>query len=197
MIQKSDQPRTLQDSEENLISLAKDADDEAFFKISSNYDKMIKKIISCFDVPQSEFDDLYQEGLIGLYKAVMAYDSQYASFSTFSYICIKRSIITALKKYAKQSSQQNSISLDDENITEIELKLSNGYSPEELLINKESVVLLKQKLNNVLSDFERRVLSLYLLNMTYEDIASSLGKNRKSIDNAVIRVRDKLKMLLD
>ena len=70
MIQKSNQTNVYSENEESLISLAKDANDEAFFKISSNYDRMIKKIISCFDVPESEFDDLYQEGLIGLYKAV-------------------------------------------------------------------------------------------------------------------------------
>ena len=132
---------------------------------------------------------------MGLYKAVMTYDSRYSSFSTFAYICIKSSVVSYLRKYnAKTSIPQGMIlSLSDEDFDVI----SVYANPENDFIDRESLGILVEKIDGILSPFERKVLSLYLSDASYAQMAQKLSKSEKSVDNAVQRIRRKLRTLID
>ena len=187
-------------SHSELVHLVKKGDQGAFTVLKSDFDSMIRGIISqsCPDV--TEADDLYQEGLIGLYKASMTYrqDSD-ASFATYARVCIKHSIIYALLIYygKKNYPVRSSLSLDsdEESITGIQ-NPGQVTEPECLFIEKESYEALLQRIDVTLSKMERSVLKLFLDGMTYGEISSRLSMSTKSVGNAIQRIRSKLKSLI-
>ena len=178
-----------------LIEKTRHTDKNAFKHILSLYSDMLYSIIHFFDAPDCDRDDLYQEAQMGLYKAVMTYDSRYSSFSTYAYICIKSSVLSWLRKSkAKSNIPQSMIySLSDEDFDVI----SDFDNPEDKLIDRENLEILMQKIDDLLSPFEREVLSLYLSDDSYVNIASALSTSEKSVDNAIQRIRRKLKTLMD
>lgn len=174
-----------------LIDKTRHTDKEAFKHILAIYSDMLHSIIHSFDVPECDHDDLYQEAQMGLYKAVMTYDSRFSSFSTYAYICIKSSVLSCLRKSsARRTIPQDLMhSLSDEDFDVI----SVFDNPESEIIDKENLEALLEKINGVLSPLEKKVLSLYLSDASYASIARLLGKTEKSIDNAIQRIRRKLK----
>jgi len=149
-------------------------------------------------------DDLIQEGMIGLYKAIRDYDeSKDASFRTFSSMCINRQMCTAVttSNRKKHSPLNEYISLDmpvqsekAEESTRLSDMLYSTFeqNPEELFIDKESTDFIESKIGNVLSSYERQVLLLQMEGLDYVKIADKLGKTAKSVDNALQRIRNKL-----
>ena len=138
-----------------------------------------------------EYEDIIQEGMIGLLAAIKSYDSKKgASFKTYAKICIDNSIQTALRKFNRQKDipAQNFIEYQEE-----ELPFQNGAaSAEDIVIAQESVSLLTKVLHEILSDFENEVLRLHIVGCSYNEIAKRLCKTPKAIDNALQRVRKKL-----
>ena len=172
-----------------LIDKTRHTDKEAFKHILSTYSNMIHSIIHSMGVPSVEYDDVYQEAQIGLYKAVMFYKEEYASFSTFAYVCIKSSVVS----YMRNASPKGNVpvfSFSEDDIDEI---TGSFITPESQFIDKESLELLMARIEKLLSPFERKVLSLYLADNSHCDMAKMLSKDEKSIDNAIQRIRKKLK----
>lgn len=137
--------------------------------------------------PGLDFDDAVQEGLIGLFYAVKNYDSDNAaSFSTYAAVCIQNSIFSAQKAAGRKKHQplNQSVPLAEEQSTP---------GPEEQTIRKEQLHIALEKARTRLSPLEREVLRLYLKDFTYEEIARILGRTPKTVDNALARLRRKLK----
>lgn len=174
-----------------LVRNAAHSDQDAFAALAGKYSPMINKLLGSFSFSQNDREDLFQEGLIGLYKAVMMYDSRLSSFSTFAYLCIKRSILSALKAYNKTTD-------DYENPeTALDIPDSEDSQPENLLLSKESYQKLLNKIDSHLSSYENRVLKLFLTGVSHDLIAQKLDTSRKSVDNAICRIRRKLKVLIE
>jgi len=197
----SDLPRTSTDlaiEERDVTSPAQ----KAFEKISEMYKSMIDSLASTFLSSGMEIDDLRQEGLMGLYKAVMLYDPRYSSFTTFAYICIKRSMISAYREFKKADPSMTSPLSDDFSDPD-EDEGENGFvyhdnsnNPELLFLDKEASEQIYKKIDMLLSPMENKVLRLFIKGESYESIAETLGITKKSADNALKRARNKLKGLL-
>ena len=196
-----------QEDENKIVLKAKNGD-----KISQEY--IIKKYINFVKIKSNPYylvgadkDDIIQEGLIGLYKAIRDFDeSKTNSFRCFAEICITRQIITAIKTATrKKHTPLNSyVSLnkpvDDEESerTLIDIIATNISSdPEELIISKEELKRIQNKMDKVLSDLELKVLEMYLNGRSYQHIANRLDRDVKSIDNALQRVKRKLEKCLE
>ena len=153
---------------------------------------LIQKRAKTISIPGLDYDDLVQEGLIGLFNALETFDSSRGtSFSTYAATCINNCIATAIKKAARKKhlplSGYLSLSEDDETT------LISGYTPEDIAIANEEYTALQNKINDDLSDFERDVLALYLEGYDYVAVADRLAVAPKSVDNALQRARNKLK----
>ena len=177
----------LTDSE--LIYKIRENDEEAFKVLYSRYSSMIYGIVNKYS-SDSDTDDLLQEANISFYYATQFFDFQSASFSTFSSVCVERGVITAVKKaVAKKRIPTNLIvSLNDEVMTVSE-------DPEQLVLEREAHKAVSVEISNRLSDLELSVLKSFLITGSYDETASSLGLSRKSVDNALCRVRKKLDSL--
>lgn len=194
----NDIPETNRDSNvktpEELLEGAKDGDSNAFEEIAARYQGMINAVAGSFNVPESERDDLRQEGLIALYRAVCKYDKALSGFSTFASVCIKRAMLTWIRdhvsKVGRDGSLVTEVSLDEsfENI----LSDENTVCPEELYISKETVKSLRSHAMKQLSDYEKCVFLMYLEEMSSSEIADSMGRTKKSVENALDRIRKKL-----
>ena len=148
-----------------------------------------------------------QEGMIGLFKTVRDYDTgRDASFSTFAELCINRQMYTAVQasKRRKHFPLNTYVSLDSEtdgddreglNLAEL-LADRTKLSPEELFLDKERVAYLEKTIEEELSDFEKQVLDLYMTGMTYSQIAKVLGRDEKATDNALQRLKAKIRRIL-
>jgi len=153
---------------------------------------LIQKKAKNVSVSGLDYDDLVQEGLIGLFNALETFDStRGVSFSTYAITCINNCVADAIKKAARKKhlplSGYLSLSEDDENM------LTSGYTPEDIAIANEEYTALQNKINDDLSDFERDVLALYLEGYDYIAVAQKLNTTPKSVDNALQRARNKLK----
>lgn len=162
-------------------------------KLIKTYMPYIQKRTARFCAAGLDSDDLIQEGLIGLFKGLETYDSSHgARFSTYAITCINNCITTAVKQAARKKNlplnSYLSLSEDDGPI------LTSGYTPEELAIAAEGYAALKNRINCALSDFEREVLVLYLEGYDYLAVAKRLDTTSKSVDNALQRARNKLKL---
>jgi RNA polymerase sporulation-specific sigma factor len=152
-------------------------------------------------------EDIIQEGMIGLYKAIRDYDGdKLSSFKAFAELCVTRQIITAIKTATrfKHMPLNSYISLDkplrdeDKDRTLLDVMVGSAeIDPQELLINRENMGNMQLKLSKLLSRLEKEVLQLYLEGCTYQEISEELNRHEKSIDNALQRVKRKLEHLLE
>ncbi len=191
-----------------LLYLIADNSDEANSILQKKYDPVISYYANKYSKlvvgKGIDYNDLYQEGLIGLMNAVDGFkDQKNIRFSTFAFLCIKRSIISAVRIVSRKKHKvlNESYSLDYE-INAGEQSFDNFVSDstggiEDLLVSKEKNELFNDKLVNELSSLEREVYELRINNFSYEDIANMLGKTKKAIDGALARIRVKLRKILD
>ncbi len=187
-------------SNNDLVNLVKNGDQQAFTDLTVEFDGMLRGLVASCDVDAEEKNDLYQEALIALYKAALSYKpSLEASFTTFARICIKHSIISALRIYygKKNFPIRSSLSLNSEDDESVEIRsLGQATEPERLLIEKESYKALLNRIDNSLSQLENDVLKLYIQGKSYGEISNRLKMSTKSVDNAIQRIRGKLKLLI-
>lgn len=189
-------------TDEELVDLAKQGCDAAAERLIRDYMEMVQSKAHLYFMLGADREDIVQEGLIGIYKAIKNYDpTRGASFRTFADLCLNRQMITAIKAAGrkKHSPLNTSLSLDrpladDEFPKTLGETLAAGTDtdPEEMLLMGEMAQLLLSSENGLLSDFERRVLEQLLNGMAYRDIATLLGRSDKSVDNAIQRIRRKL-----
>ena len=175
---------------EALAKKAKEGDSLSFALLAYKYHRFLLKYVGSFDVPFSEREDLMQEGLIGLLKAVRSYDGSSSSFTTYSFHCIKTHIISALRRYSRQTKASMAEQIFDRNTSEMSI------SPETEFIDKESTKQLYDKFFSVLSSYESKVFELYLADVPIAEIALRTGKDGKSVENALQRIKAKLKKLV-
>jgi RNA polymerase sporulation-specific sigma factor len=186
-----------------LIALAKQGDPTAYDRIVRRYYGFVRLKASSYFLAGGDSDDLVQEGLIGLYKAVRDYRSdRESSFRNFAELCITRQIITAVKTATrnKHSPLNQSISfsatpasaLDGEPTLEEILPGPSVQNPVQQVISSEELKSLVGCLTTALSELESRVLSLYLEGRSYEEVGERIGCDTKTVDNALQRVKRKV-----
>lgn len=169
------------------------------------YKSMVRRKAREMFLIGGENDDLIQEGMIGLFKALRDYDSgRDASFLTFADLCVSRQMYTAVQASRRQKHMplNTYVSLygsvvrnhdgEEEELVNM-ISDAAGQSPEDVVIDKENVVQLEQTIERELSSFEKQVLDLYLTGMGYQQIAKVLGRDDKSTDNALQRIKTKLR----
>ncbi|MEX1378288.1 MAG: RNA polymerase sporulation sigma factor SigH [Eubacteriales bacterium] len=188
-------------TDENLAVNAKTSEDALEYLMEKYKNFVLSKSRPYFLIGADK-DDLIQEGMIGLYKAIMDYDQgKNASFKTFATLCITRQIITAVKASTRQKHNplNSYLSLDkplfDENtdMTVVETMVSEqNNEPEEQIIHSEDLEYIRHAIDTQLTTMEKKVLKLYLQGRSYKEISDSLKKTPKSIDNALQRVKKKL-----
>ena len=196
-------------SDEELIIALRDGDGKIIDYIIEKYKELVRKKAGSMFILGADKEDLIQEGMIGLYKAVRDYDAgRDASFYTFADLCVSRQMYKAVeaqnrKKHAPLNSYV-SIYEDEtgkgdpgEGANIPELLAQAGMSPEDMVIDKEQTERLEQKIYDSLSDFERRVFNLRLTGLEYTDIARILGRDEKSTDNALSRIKVKVRKILE
>lgn len=180
-----------------------EANDLIYEKYRPVIDKYVKKYLPLVNNKGLEYNDLYQEGLIGLISAINAYKERKENkFSTFAFVCIERRIITAVKLASRQKHKilNDSYSLDyhDENslsLNEI-ISSSDGQLLDDLVKN-ENEELFNNKLNKELTKLELDVYNLRLSGFSYEEIATMLKKSVKSVGSTIARIKLKIKKILD
>lgn len=189
-------------SDEELIVRYRDGDTEAMDFIFERYKHLVRKKAKAMFLAGGDNDDLIQEGMIGLYKAIRDYHTdREASFATFASMCINRQMITAvaasnrkknmpLNTYVSYDMPAGGDEDSDMRLVDI-LQSQTELNPEKLLIDKEHDRDLKSCLKEVLSTFEQQVLTYYLEGMDYTAIAKKMQKPPKSVDNALQRIRSK------
>lgn len=192
------------EKDEVLIRRCRQGDRTALECIMEKYKPLvIKKARSMFLIG-GETEDLIQEGMIGLFKAVQDFDpDRETSFYRFSKLCIDRQIYSAVTSAGrkKHSPLNGYVSLSDSEELEWEERWRrpsvSAVSPEEALINRERMEMIQEKLGERLSSLEWSVLKLFLEGYSYAQMADKLGKKEKSIDNALRRIKGKLQDILE
>ncbi len=195
------------DDEQLIVQIHDGAEGDMVEYLMNKYKNLVRKKAASMYILGADRDDLIQEGMIGLFKAIRDYDiGRDASFMTFADLCISRQMYSAIASSArKKHAPLNSyISIytsreDDENsATAIESILESDSSsiPEQLIIEQENIKALEDAIDKELSNLERQILDLYITGMSIRQISAVLGRDLKSTDNAMQRIRKKLKKYL-
>lgn len=194
-------------SDEDIVQAFRLGESEALEFLINKYRNFVRAKARSYFLIGADREDIIQEGMIGLYKSIRDFraDKQ-SSFKAFAELCITRQIITAIKTATRQKHipLNSYISLDkpiyDEDSDRTLLDVISGTQicdPEQLAINKEEFMGLEDKMSEILSDLERKVLMLYLDGQSYQEISVDLDRHVKSIDNALQRVKRKLEKYLE
>ncbi|OQB14547.1 MAG: RNA polymerase sigma-H factor [Firmicutes bacterium ADurb.Bin193] len=189
-------------SDEALVGLAAEGNANALDEIIGRYKNLVRARARTYFLVGADSEDIVQEGMIGLFKAIRDYDaSKQAMFSSFAELCITRQIMTAIKTATrnKHIPLNTYISLnkplydDDSERALIDVMAEeSACDPEELLLLKEQITTMERVVKSELSPFETDVLTLYLDGCSYQDIAVALKAHIKSVDNALQRIKRKL-----
>lgn len=193
--------------DEKIVDDARDGDPEALEYLIKKYKNFVRAKARSYFLIGADKEDIIQEGMIGLYKAIRDYNQdKLTSFRAFAELCITRQIITAIKTATRQKHipLNSYISLNkpiyDEESDRTLLDVLTGAKitdPEELIISREELQSIESKIGEILSDLEWEVLMSYLQGKSYQEIAVDLDRHVKSIDNALQRVKRKLERYLE
>ncbi|SHF07626.1 RNA polymerase sporulation sigma factor SigH [Alkalibacter saccharofermentans] len=194
-------------SDEKLVEIAQKGDKKAMSVLALRYKKMVGIKARSYYLAGGDKDDLVQEGMIGLCKAVKDYKAdRQASFKVFADLCVQRQLIGAIKKANrhKHAPLNSYVSFDypvfdGENgaVLGDVLRMSKVSEPETVVLGNEEILDVELIINERLSNFERKVLKLYLEGKNYLEMSEQLKKEHKSIDNALQRIRKKIDTLRD
>jgi RNA polymerase sporulation-specific sigma factor len=194
-------------TDEEIVSRAKNGENRAQEYLISKYENFVKAKAKSYFLIGADKEDIYQEGMIGLYKAIRDFNPERStSFKAFAEICVVRQIITAIKTATRQKhiplntyvSLNKPIYEEESERTLLDVLAGMKITdPEELMISKEQMAYIEEKISKVLSGLELEVLTSYLDGKSYQEIASDLERHSKSIDNALQRVKRKLEKCLD
>ena len=205
-------------SDENYIEIKDKPDEEVVLEaqkgnnraqeyLIAKYENFVKSKAKSYFLIGADKEDIYQEGMIGFYKAIRDFKpDKFTSFKAFAEICVTRQIITAIKTATRQKhiplntyvSLNKPIYEDESDRTLIDVLSSIAISdPEELIISQEQLKFIEEEIAKVLSELELEVLTSYLDGKSYQEIASDLDRHEKSIDNALQRVKRKLEKCLN
>jgi len=189
------------DIDDMLCLAASSGDAEAEYSLIQKYSNLVKACARPYFLAGGDSEDLIQEGMMGLLAAIREYNPEGgASFRTYSELCIRRRLYSAIRSAngRRNVSLDDCLSLDsqlfDENQAHAAYALHDAFrrGPEDLLIDKEGTDEFYKRFIKYLSRFEANILSLYLSGLSYREMARKAGKQEKSVDNAVQRIRRKL-----
>ena len=195
-------------SDEDIVFSIKDNDDkQALDYIINKYKNFVRAKARSYFLIGADREDIIQEGMIGLYKAIRDFrNDKLSSFRAFAELCVTRQIITAIKTATRQKHipLNSYVSLNkpiyDEDSDRTLLDVLSGVrvsDPEELIISREEFVDIAEKMESILSDLEWKVLMSYLDGHSYQEIAVDLDRHVKSIDNALQRVKRKIEKYME
>lgn len=192
--------------DEEVIALVHQGDRMALDSIIKKYKRFVRLKVRTYYLIGADKEDIIQEGMIGLYKAIRDFDrDKPSSFKAFAEVCVTRQIITAVKTATRQKHLplNSYMSLDkpmydeDSERTLLDVITGSGaIDPQELILNREKYTDTELRLSELLSTFEKKVLHLYIDGCTYQEISERLKRHEKSIDNALQRVKRKFDQLL-
>ncbi|NMA83165.1 MAG: RNA polymerase sporulation sigma factor SigH [Epulopiscium sp.] len=195
-------------ADEEIVERIHEGDEKALDYLMNKYKNLVRAKARTYFLVGADREDIIQEGMIGLYKAVRDYRSdKTTSFNTFADLCVNRQMITAIKAATRQKHMplNSYVSLnkpifneDNDNTVLLDMMMeTKNINPEDVLIGQENLAFIEEHLEKSLSNLECEVLSLYLEGKSYEEIANHVGKTVKSIDNALQRVKKKLEIYLE
>ncbi|MCX7615382.1 MAG: sigma-70 family RNA polymerase sigma factor [Clostridiales bacterium] len=185
--------------DEILLMRVREGSKQSEEELIRKYSRMVRSFARPYFLVGGDSEDLIQEGMIGLLKAVREYDpAKQTNFYTFAVICVKRQLISAIRNAnrLKHSPLNNYVSLGEplfnDNAGADNLIRAQAYEPDDLFEARDEIRDLKEALSDLLSVFEAKVLDCYLSGKTLDEISKEIGKSRKSLDNAIQRVKRKL-----
>ena len=191
-------------TDEELVDRLHQGENEIMDYILEKYKPLVRKQTNALFLIGGENEDLIQEGMIGLFKAIRDYDdTKEATFFYFAQLCIKRQLASALeasnrKKHIPLNNYVSFSSDENDNGTALEATISQGVeSPEQMVLEQEKVIEFKEQIRAKLSKMEKEVLNFYLEGYNYTQIAKIMEKTPKSIDNALQRIRQKIRGILE
>ncbi|PID16035.1 RNA polymerase factor sigma-70 [Sporosarcina sp. P34] len=189
-------------SDEEMVELIHLGNSDVLEFLITKFQPVVRMKARTYFIIGGDREDIMQEGMIGLYKAIRDFrPDRLSSFKVFAELCVTRQIITAIKTATRQKHipLNTSVSLDkpmyDEEHERTLLDIISGSTlddPEDLIIHKENFVFMEKEMNKVLSGLEKEVLTLYLEGQSYREISEVLNRQVKSIDNALQRIKRKL-----
>ncbi|MFV5915381.1 RNA polymerase factor sigma-70 [Bacillus cereus] len=197
--------RDLED--EAIVELVRKGNTDALEYLIHKYKNLVRAKSRSYFLVGADREDIVQEGMIGLFKAIRDYkEDKLSSFKAFAELCITRQIITAIKTATRQKHipLNSYVSLDkpiydeesDRTLLDV-ISEAKVTDPEEMIISQEEYTDIESKISELLSDLERKVLSLYLDGRSYQEISEQLNRHVKSIDNALQRVKRKLERYME
>ena len=199
--------RYQQMNDEQVVEMCHQGDSEAEEYLLNKYKNFVRAKARSYFLIGADHEDIVQEGMIGLYKAIRDFKPEkLSSFRAFAELCITRQIITAIKTATRQKhiplnsyvSLNKPLYDEESDRTLLDVIMEGRISdPEELIINRENLGNIHNKISEVLSGLEQEVLQAYLDGKSYQEIADALGRHVKSIDNALQRVKLKLEKYLE
>ena len=195
-------------ADEQVVKLAQEGGDGAALEYLLNkYKNFVRTKARSYFLIGADHEDIVQEGMIGLYKAIRDYRAEkLSSFRAFAELCVTRQIITAIKTATRQKhiplnsyiSLNKPIYEEDSDRTLLDVITEEGVSnPEEMLIDREDLSVIEGRIGQMLSDLEKEVLVRYMDGKSYVEIAGEMHRHVKSIDNALQRIKRKLLKYLE
>lgn len=194
-------------TDEEIALLAQQGDADASEYLLNKYKNFVRSKARSYFLVGADHEDIVQEGMIGLFKAIRDYrEDRLSSFRAFAELCITRQIITAIKTATRQKHiplnsyvSLNKPIYDEESDRTLLDVITEGYlaNPEDVLINREDMSLIEVRIAQSLSPLERQVLAKYLQGKSYQEISRDMKRQIKSIDNALQRVKRKLAKIME
>ena len=194
-------------ADEQIVALAQDQDGAALEYLLNKYKNFVRTKARSYFLIGADHEDIVQEGMIGLYKAIRDYRAEkLSSFRAFAELCVTRQIITAIKTATRQKhiplnsyiSLNKPIYEEDSDRTLLDVITEEGMSnPEEMIIDREDLSMIEGRIGQMLSDLEKDVLVRYMEGKSYVEIAGEMNRHVKSIDNALQRIKRKLLKYLE
>jgi len=194
-------------TDEQVVLLAQETDSPALEYLLNKYKNFVRTKARSYFLIGADHEDIVQEGMIGLYKAIRDYKAErLSSFRAFAELCVTRQIITAIKTATRQKhiplnsyiSLNKPIYEEDSDRTLLDVITEEGMSnPEEMIIDREDLSVIEGKIGQMLSDLEKEVLVRYMEGKSYVEIADEMHRHVKSIDNALQRIKRKLLKYLE
>ncbi len=184
------------EQDEVLVRQYQAGDDQAAEQLIERYKQLVRAHARTLFLAGGDQDDLLQEGMIGLFKAMQHFDPERENsvpFQNYAAVCIDRQMYSAIMAARRQKNQplNTSVSLDAFTQETIDWKIGSSKSPESLLLDEEKFSQTLSELKTLLSRYEIEVLDCYLAGMNYQEIAKALNKSPKSVDNALNRMKNK------
>ena len=185
-------------TDEELVDLLRQGETEVMDYLLEKYKFIVRQKARAMFLIGGDTDDLIQEGMLGLFKAIRDYrGDKEASFYTFAQLCVDRQMYNAIQSSTRQKHQplNSYVSMNGEE-WESQMGSKTQQSPESIIIAQENAVLMEENIRKQLSKFENEVLTLYLEGNNYQQIGEAMGKPSKSIDNALQRIKTKVRECL-